>query len=116
MSGFFALALVAGRMMDPVWYRSLPIFAIYWVFAVALLRVSRRRSGLFRVAGLEVALVDVPMAFVAYVPAVHLLEAPNPLGLPGWLAVTPPFVAVASIAVAWRVWAAGIRAYQSTGS
>jgi ABC-2 type transport system permease protein len=58
----------------------------------------------------------VPMAFVAYVPAVHLLEAPNPLGLPTWLAVTPPLVAVASVAIARRVWAAGIRSYQSTGT
>ena len=58
----------------------------------------------------------VPMAFVAYVPAVRLLDAPNPLGLPGWLAYTPPFVAVASVVVARAVWAAGIRAYQSTGS
>lgn len=58
----------------------------------------------------------VPMAFVAYVPAVRLLDAPNPLGLPGWLAYAPPVVAVAALAVARAVWAAGIRAYQSTGS
>jgi len=58
----------------------------------------------------------VPMAFVAYVPAVHLLDAPDPLGLPAWLAVAPPFVAFASATVARLVWAAGIRAYQSTGS
>jgi ABC-2 type transport system permease protein len=58
----------------------------------------------------------VPMAFVAYVPAVYLLDAANPLDLPGWLALTPPFVAVASVLVAWRVWGAGVRAYQSTGS
>jgi ABC-2 type transport system permease protein len=58
----------------------------------------------------------IPMAFVAYVPAVHLLEAPNPLDLPGWFAITPPFVAVAAVLVARAVWAAGLRAYQSTGS
>lgn len=58
----------------------------------------------------------LPMAFVAYVPAVHLLDAHNPLDLPRWLAATPPLVAVAAVLVARAVWAAGIRAYQSTGS
>lgn len=58
----------------------------------------------------------IPMAFVAYVPAVHLLDASNPLGLPRWFALTPPFVAVAAVLVARAVWAAGLRAYQSTGS
>ena len=58
----------------------------------------------------------VPMAFVAYVPAVRLLDAANPLGLPGWLAAAPPFVAMAAAGVARLVWSAGIRAYQSTGS
>ena len=58
----------------------------------------------------------VPMAFVAYVPAVHLLDAANPLGLPAWLAAAPPFVALTAGAIARLVWSAGIRAYQSTGS
>lgn len=58
----------------------------------------------------------VPMAFVAYVPAVHLLDAANPLDLPRWLAFMPPVVAVASVAVARWVWAAAIRNHQSTGS
>ena len=58
----------------------------------------------------------VPMAFVAYVPALHLLDAPDPLGLPGWLAAAPPFVALLAAAAARLIWAAGIRAYQGTGS
>ena len=58
----------------------------------------------------------VPMAFVAYVPTIHLLDAANPLGLPGWMAVTPPFVALASVLVARLVWSRAIRNYQSTGS
>lgn len=58
----------------------------------------------------------VPMAFVAYVPAVYLLDAENPLDLPTWLAAAPPFVAVASVLVARWVWAAAIRNHQSTGS
>ena len=58
----------------------------------------------------------LPMAFIAYVPAVHLLDAENPLNLPVWLAATPPLVAVASVMAARWVWAAGIRNHQSTGS
>jgi ABC-2 type transport system permease protein len=58
----------------------------------------------------------IPMAFVAYVPTVHLLDAANPLGIPSWMAVAPPFVAAASLLVARAVWAAAIRNYQSTGS
>ncbi|MBK5221845.1 MAG: ABC-2 family transporter protein [Acidimicrobiia bacterium] len=58
----------------------------------------------------------LPMAFIAYVPAVHLLEAPNPLGIPSWLALTPPLVAIAAVVVARTVWRAGIRNHQSTGT
>lgn len=58
----------------------------------------------------------LPMAFVAYVPALHLLGADNPLDLPMWLAAAPPFVAVGAVWVARLVWTAGIRNHQSTGS
>ncbi len=58
----------------------------------------------------------VPMAFVAYVPTIHLLDAANPLGLPSWLAAAPPFVAVAATAVAWWVWRSAVSNHQSTGS
>lgn len=58
----------------------------------------------------------IPMAFIAYVPTIHLLNAANPLGIPTWMAITPPFVALASALVARAVWAAAIRNYQSTGS
>lgn len=58
----------------------------------------------------------VPMAFVAYVPALHLLDAPNPLGLPRWLAVAPPVAAGASVLVARTVWRNAIAHHQSTGS
>lgn len=58
----------------------------------------------------------IPMAFVAYVPALYLLEAPNPLGLPYWLALATPLVAIACAGVAKGVWGLAIRSYQSTGS
>ncbi len=58
----------------------------------------------------------VPLGFVAYVPANALLDAPNPLGLPGWTVLASPVVGVASLAVALLVWSTGIRHYQGTGS
>jgi ABC-2 type transport system permease protein len=58
----------------------------------------------------------VPMAFVAYVPALHLLDAPNPLDLPPWLSAAPPVVAFGCVLVARWVWGLAIRHHQSTGS
>jgi adenylate cyclase len=64
ISGFFVLTIVAGRMLDPTWSRSIELFAVYWLIALGLLVMSRRRGAPFRIAGLEVALVDVPMVFL----------------------------------------------------
>ncbi len=58
----------------------------------------------------------LPLAFVAYVPAVFVAEAANPLSLPTWFAYTPPVVALGLVAVARWVWTTGINHYQSTGS
>ncbi len=64
VAGFCALTLVAGRLMDEAWYRTLDLFAAYLIIAVALLLWSRRDATPLRIAGLEVAVVDVPMVFV----------------------------------------------------
>jgi adenylate cyclase len=64
ISGFFVLTIVAGRMLDPTWSRSVELFAAYWLIALGLLWLSYRRGAPFRIAGLEVALVDVPMVFL----------------------------------------------------
>jgi ABC-2 type transport system permease protein len=58
----------------------------------------------------------VPLAFVNWLPASYVLERPYPLGLPGWVAFTPPLVAVACCALAGLAWRAGLRSYRSTGS
>jgi ABC-2 type transport system permease protein len=63
----------------------------------------------------------LPLAFVAYVPAIHLFgaeaeAATNPLGLPSWLVYTTPAVTAAALAVSLGLWSLGIRHYQSTGS
>jgi ABC-2 type transport system permease protein len=58
----------------------------------------------------------LPLAFVAYVPTLHLVGAENPLGLPWWLAFASPLVAVLFSGVAFAAWRTSIRNYQSTGS
>jgi ABC-2 type transport system permease protein len=57
----------------------------------------------------------VPMAFVAYFPALYLLDKPDPLGAPEWLRLCSPLVAVAACAVAGFVWRFAVRHYRSAG-
>lgn len=58
----------------------------------------------------------VPAAFVAYFPALALLDRPDPLGLPEALRWCAPLVAAAAVGVAALVWRTGVRRYQGTGS
>jgi ABC-2 type transport system permease protein len=58
----------------------------------------------------------VPAAFVAYFPALALLDRPDPLGLPHWLRYASPLVAVAAVAAAALVWRTAVRRYQGAGS
>jgi ABC-2 type transport system permease protein len=58
----------------------------------------------------------IPLAFVAYVPALSILGADNPLGLSPSLVYASLPVSALTAAVAMLVWRAGIGHYQSTGS
>ncbi|MGI9595228.1 MAG: ABC transporter permease [Acidimicrobiales bacterium] len=58
----------------------------------------------------------IPLAFVAYVPAVSLLDAANPLSLPQWLVFASVPVAGLAVGLSMLAWTVGIRHYQSTGS
>jgi ABC-2 type transport system permease protein len=58
----------------------------------------------------------VPAAFVAYYPALALLDRPDPLGLPHALRYASPLVAVVAVAVAALVWRTAVRRYQGAGS
>ncbi|MGW1540497.1 ABC transporter permease [Streptomyces sp. NPDC002309] len=58
----------------------------------------------------------LPLAFVNWLPASHILGRPYPLDLPGWVAFAPPLVAVACCALAGLAWRAGLKSYRSTGS
>ncbi len=58
----------------------------------------------------------VPMAFVNYYPVLWLLDKPDPLGGPAWLAFIAPFVCVMVFAAGVRLWWLGVSKYTSTGS
>ncbi|HKZ82089.1 MAG TPA: hypothetical protein VJ793_00350 [Anaerolineae bacterium] len=45
-----------------------------------------------------------------------LLDRPDPLGLPAWLAFLSPVVCLLVFAVGVKIWWLGVRHYQSTGS
>ncbi|OFE18899.1 ABC transporter permease [Humibacillus sp. DSM 29435] len=57
----------------------------------------------------------VPTAFVAYLPAVSILELPGDRLAPLWLAWCTPLAAVLSWTVAGLCWRAGTRHYQGAG-
>ncbi|WP_425587966.1 ABC transporter permease [Streptomyces prasinosporus] len=58
----------------------------------------------------------LPLAFVNWVPASHVLGRPYPLGLPDWAVFGSPLVAAGCAALAGAAWRAGLRSYRSTGS
>lgn len=56
-----------------------------------------------------------PMAFTAYLPALHLLGLPGPAWFPTWLAWLTPLAAAWSWAMALLFWRVGVRHYQGGG-
>lgn len=56
----------------------------------------------------------VPLAFVAYLPAVTILGKDGPL--PYWAGWLSPLVALVLVLVSSLAWRAGVRSYRSTGS
>jgi ABC-2 type transport system permease protein len=58
----------------------------------------------------------IGFAFVAYLPALALLDRRDPLGTPAWLHSGSPLVALLAATAAGLLWRTGIRHYRSTGS
>jgi ABC-2 type transport system permease protein len=58
----------------------------------------------------------VPLAFVSYYPALHLLGRADDLGLPDALHYLAPVASALFLAAARSIWGFGVRHYQSTGS
>lgn len=57
----------------------------------------------------------IPLAFVAYFPALYVLDKTDGLGLPDWLRFASPLVAVVVALVARLVWENAVRRYRSAG-
>jgi ABC-2 type transport system permease protein len=58
----------------------------------------------------------VPLACVAYYPALAVLGKPDPLGAPAWLGWVSPLAGFAFLWLASGAWRLGVRHYASTGS
>ncbi|MFH0130867.1 ABC transporter permease [Variovorax sp. VaC1] len=58
----------------------------------------------------------VPLACVAYYPALAILGKTDPLGAPGWVGMVSPLAGFVFLAAAFGVWRLGLRRYASTGS
>jgi len=58
----------------------------------------------------------VPLGAVSYLPALAIVDRPDPLGTPRLLQVAAPLLGLLFLAVALQVWRIGVRHYRSTGS
>ena len=58
----------------------------------------------------------IPVGFVIYLPALYLLDKPDPLGLPAVTRFLAPIAAAAFALLAGAAWSVGVRRYRSTGS
>lgn len=58
----------------------------------------------------------VPLACVAYYPALVILGKADPLGAPAWVGMVSPFAGFLFLAAAFGAWRFGLRHYASTGS
>ena len=58
----------------------------------------------------------VPLACVAYYPALAILGKADPLGAPDWVGIVSPLAGFVFLAAAFGAWRLGVRRYASTGS
>ncbi|SDT75872.1 ABC-2 type transport system permease protein [Streptomyces sp. TLI_053] len=57
----------------------------------------------------------IPLAFVNWLPALRILDRPDPLGLPTAFQYASPLAAVLALTAAGLAWRAGLRAYRGAG-
>nr|WP_234196805.1 ABC-2 family transporter protein [Pseudacidovorax sp. NFM-22] len=58
----------------------------------------------------------VPLACVAYYPALMVLGRADPLGAPAWVGAVSPLAGFVFLGLAFGVWRLGLRRYASSGS
>jgi ABC-2 type transport system permease protein len=64
----------------------------------------------------QVLTFGLPLACVAYYPALAILKRSDPLGAPDWLLPLAPIAGFAFLALSFVAWRAGMARYASTGS
>ena len=117
------VAVVSGAVIYASVWIALATIAFWIVDAMELVNaftyggsfLSQYPIGIFArwLRGLVVFVV--PLAFVAYFPALYLLDKEDELGLPGALAFASPAVAVVAALIAGAVWRNAVRHYRSAG-
>jgi ABC-2 type transport system permease protein len=117
------VAVFAGALIYGAVWVALATIAFWIVDAIEFVNaftyggsfLSQYPIGIFGrwLRGLVVFLV--PVAFVAYFPALYLLGKEDELGLPRALQYASPFVAIAAALVAGLVWRNAVRHYRSAG-
>lgn len=79
VAGVFAITLWLGLAQDQAdWRAILPHFTVYTALSAALALVAWRRPSSHRLAGLGLALVDVPLVF--WIQSASLSASPSPAG------------------------------------
>jgi ABC-2 type transport system permease protein len=122
--GMLAMALVTGPLIfGSVWV--IAITHVFWTVETGEVANSFTYGGSFA-ASYPINLFTgwlrdllafvIPMAFVAYYPALFILGRPDPIGLPPFTPLLSPAVAVCLLVLARAVWRTGVRHYRGTGS
>lgn len=117
------IAVVAGAVIYGAIWVALATVAFWIVDAIELVNaftyggsfLSQYPIGIFGRWLRGLVVFGVPLAFVAYFPALYLLGKQDELGLPEALRYASPVVAVAAALVAVAVWRNAVRHYRSAG-
>jgi ABC-2 type transport system permease protein len=111
---FFAGAVAAGAALQfwTLGHTSELQNALTYGGTAALSYPVSAYSGWFRRA----ITYGVPLAFVNYFPALAILDRTDAAGFPAWMPWLSPFACLAFLLVGLRLFAAGLRRYESTGS
>jgi ABC-2 type transport system permease protein len=117
------LAIAAGAVIYGAVWVALATVAFWIVDAIELVNaftyggsfLSQYPIGIFGrwLRGLVVFVV--PLAFVAYFPALYVIDREDTLGLPEALQYASPLVAVLAVVAAAAIWQNAVRHYRSAG-
>ena len=112
VAAFFALLMLSAALS--FWTtETLLIFAVVTKGGV---ETTQYPIAVFHRALRYLVLFLVPIGTVTYFPVVHVLDRPDPLGVPAvvaWLALIAGFIFLILVAGLWQL---GVRRYTSTGS